>query len=96
MSLDLKEPFEIDIENVVNDIAAFIRKNVEGAGCKTAIVGLSGGVDSAVSAALSVKALGCENVVTPCLCRMPPATRKAVSTHMRCLTGSKPGVLTWT
>ena len=64
MSLDLKEPFEIDIENVVNDIAAFIRKNVEGAGCKTAIVGLSGGVDSAVSAALSVKALGCENVVT--------------------------------
>ena len=52
MSLDLKEPFEIDIENVVNDIAAFIRKNVEGAGCKTAIVGLSGGIDSSYIAYL--------------------------------------------
>ena len=93
MSLDLKEPFEIDIENVVNDIAAFIRKNVEGAGCKTAIVGLSGGVDSAVSAALSVKALGCENVVTVF---MPYATSNPQSRVDWCLTGSKPGVLTWT
>ncbi len=64
MSLDFREAFEIDVEKVVNDIAAFIKKNVEGAGCKTAVVGLSGGVDSAVSAALSVRALGCENVVT--------------------------------
>jgi NAD+ synthetase len=43
--------------------AARMREIIEAAGRKVAVVGLSGGIDSAVSLALAVKALGAENVV---------------------------------
>ncbi len=44
-------------------IFAFIRKTVEDAGAKGVVVGLSGGIDSAVVGSLCVRALGKEGVV---------------------------------
>ena len=52
-----------DPEIAVNDIVDFIKEFFESSGGKTAIVGLSGGKDSTVVAALCTKALGKENVV---------------------------------
>lgn len=45
-------------------ITSFIRRYFESAGKSTAIVGLSGGLDSAATAALCVKALGKKNVLS--------------------------------
>jgi len=49
-------------------IETFIRDKVEGAGSKGVVLGLSGGLDSAVVAAMSARALGPERV----LCIMMP------------------------
>jgi NAD+ synthase len=43
-------------------LASFIRDAVETSGTRGVVVGLSGGVDSALSAALAVRALGAEHV----------------------------------
>ena len=53
----------IDMGKVVGLCTTFIRDVVEGAGASTAVVGLSGGIDSSVVAALAVKALGPGRVV---------------------------------
>lgn len=45
-------------------LAQFVRDHLERAGRTKAVVGLSGGVDSAVSAAVAVRALGPDRVVT--------------------------------
>ena len=45
-------------------IAGFIRDHVDQAGRRTAVVALSGGIDSALTAALAVRALGPDRVVT--------------------------------
>ncbi|MHC1623759.1 MAG: NAD+ synthase [Candidatus Methanospirareceae archaeon] len=52
-----------DHENVVERITAFIKINVERAGREGAVIGLSGGVDSALAATLAARALGKEHVV---------------------------------
>lgn len=52
-----------DAEKAVKDIVDFIRKYFESSGGETAVVGLSGGKDSTIVAALCAKALGKENVV---------------------------------
>ena len=52
----------INIEKVILDICEFIRNELNNAGFSKIIVGLSGGIDSSVTAALSVKAIGKENV----------------------------------
>lgn len=52
-----------DHENVVERITAFIEINVERAGREGAVIGLSGGVDSALAAILATRALGKEHVV---------------------------------
>ncbi|MHC1623040.1 MAG: NAD+ synthase [Candidatus Methanospirareceae archaeon] len=52
-----------DHENVVERITAFIEINVERAGREGAVIGLSGGVDSALAAALAARALDKEHVV---------------------------------
>ena len=44
-------------------IVGFIRDQVEKTGMKRAVMGLSGGIDSALSAYLSAEALGAENVL---------------------------------
>jgi len=55
-------PPQPDYDYVVERITRFIRRSVEKAGAKGVVMGLSGGVDSATAAALTVKALGPERV----------------------------------
>ncbi|MDI6889279.1 MAG: NAD+ synthase [Methanocellales archaeon] len=47
-----------DLEKVVERITAFIKTNIKKAGREGAVIGLSGGVDSTLVAALAVRALG--------------------------------------
>ena len=49
-------------------LTGFIRDSIAKAGMERAVIGLSGGIDSAVSAYLSARALGAENVLA---LRMP-------------------------
>ncbi len=53
---------EIDLNEQIELIVKFIKKQLTTAGFSKLIVGLSGGIDSAVVAALCVKAIGAENV----------------------------------
>jgi NAD+ synthase len=54
---------ELDYEQLATDISNWIREYIESANCRGVVLGLSGGIDSAVTAALSVNALGKDNVV---------------------------------
>ena len=54
---------ELDYEKLVIDIQEWISKYVKSAKAEHVVVGLSGGIDSAVSAALCAKALGRESVI---------------------------------
>jgi NAD+ synthase (glutamine-hydrolysing) len=58
------EPPALDIDGALVEgwLVAFLRDEFNRRGFKTAVIGLSGGVDSAVSAALAAKALGPQNV----------------------------------
>ncbi|OMH40839.1 NAD(+) synthetase [Desulfurobacterium indicum] len=47
----------------MNVLTTFIKQEIEKAGFKKAVIGVSGGVDSALSAFLTVKALGKDNVI---------------------------------
>jgi len=67
--------------NINTDIATkmltgFIRDQIDKAGMKGAVLGLSGGIDSALSAYLSAQALGAENVLAV---RMPYRTSSEAS-----------------
>jgi NAD+ synthase len=67
--------------NINTDIArkmltGFIRDQMDKVGMKRAVMGLSGGIDSALSAYLSAEALGAENVL---VVRMPYKTSAAAS-----------------
>jgi NAD+ synthase len=53
---------EFNNEMIAGALAEIIRAEVLKTGLKKAVLGVSGGVDSALSLALSVKALGAENV----------------------------------
>ncbi len=52
----------IDLNKQIEFIVDFIQKQLSSAGFSKLIVGLSGGIDSSVTAALCVKAVGRENV----------------------------------
>lgn len=52
----------INCDHVTIDLVAFIQSTMDTEGFKQVILGLSGGVDSALSCALAVRALGKENV----------------------------------
>ncbi|WP_457620766.1 NAD+ synthase [Methanopyrus sp.] len=54
---------EVGPEREVTRIAGFLREKFEEADRETAVVGLSGGVDSSTTLGLAVEALGRENVV---------------------------------
>lgn len=53
----------MDFEIVQNRIIDFIRNETRKAGSKGAVIGISGGIDSALTATLTVKALGEDNVL---------------------------------
>ena len=61
----------IDVEKTKQILTDFIRSSVSAAGFSKAVIGLSGGIDSSLSAYLAVEALGPENVLTV---RMPYKT----------------------
>lgn len=54
---------EINMETVENILVEFIREEVTKAGFDKVVLGLSGGIDSALVAALAAKAMGPENVL---------------------------------
>jgi len=56
-------PPPLDIETALTIIDRFLVSEMRKAGRKGLVVGMSGGVDSALSAALAVRALGKENLV---------------------------------
>jgi NAD+ synthase len=62
-------------------ITAFIARHVEAAGAKGVVLGASGGLDSAVVAALAVRALGKRNVV--CLVMPSPDSDPKDEAHAR-------------
>ena len=56
-------PLEIDCAMTTNWLVSFLKQEFERRGFAKAVLGLSGGVDSAVVAALAARALGPKNVV---------------------------------
>lgn len=55
--------YQIHVKEDVEKRVAFIREQIDGPGLGGAVVGISGGIDSAVTAALCVRALGRERVI---------------------------------
>jgi NAD+ synthase len=49
---------KIDLTAEIERIANFIKDYVHNSGCENVVIGLSGGIDSSISATLAVKALG--------------------------------------
>ena len=58
-----KNPMTINCPEVLKVLSTFIRTEVRKTGFKKVVLGLSGGIDSSLSAALAVEALGAENVL---------------------------------
>jgi len=58
-----KNAVKLDFDKVTNEIVGFIRRTVKDAGAAGVAVGLSGGVDSSLVAALCVRALGPKKVL---------------------------------
>lgn len=54
---------ELDYDSVIEKLVSFIARKVEEANARGVIVGISGGIDSATTAYLAVKALGRERVL---------------------------------
>lgn len=53
---------KLDLEQAVNTLVNFVKYETDKIGLKNAVIGLSGGIDSALSAAIAVKAIGAERV----------------------------------
>lgn len=59
----MEDLLKIDCSLAANTFTEFLRDNFKREGFGKGVIGLSGGLDSSVSAYLSVRALGCENVI---------------------------------
>lgn len=68
---DIAHRLEINTGIARTMLTGFLKDEIEKVGMKRAVIGLSGGVDSALSAFLSAEALGAENVLAV---RMPYRT----------------------
>jgi NAD+ synthase len=73
---NLMHRLEINTDIARKMLTGFISDQIEKVGMKRAVIGLSGGIDSALSAYLSAEALGPENVL---VVRMPYRTSSAAS-----------------
>ncbi len=73
---DLLHRLEIDTHLTRRILTGFIQDQIAKAGMTRAVIGLSGGIDSALSAYLSAEALGAENVLAV---RMPYRTSSGAS-----------------
>src|SRR5256712_5678980 len=62
-TFELPADLDFDASTAAALLVDFIRREIRKAGCSRAVLGLSGGVDSATAAALAVRALGARNVV---------------------------------
>lgn len=60
---EITEALKIDAARVERKLTKFIRKKVFDAGADGVVIGLSGGIDSSVTAALSTRALGPKKVL---------------------------------
>jgi NAD+ synthase len=76
LHLSLAERLSINTDVAKRMLVGFIADEIAKTGMKRAIIGLSGGIDSALSAYLSAEALGAENVLAV---RMPYRTSSADS-----------------
>ncbi|MEM1990387.1 MAG: NAD(+) synthetase, partial [Candidatus Bathyarchaeia archaeon] len=63
MCVNIIEVPKIDFEKTICEIVGFIRGEVEKAGAAGVVLGLSGGIDSSLAAALCVRALGNSRVL---------------------------------
>jgi len=61
---EIPEELRIDAEGTIAILVDVIRDEVRRTGFRKVLLGLSGGIDSAVSAALAVRALGAKNVLS--------------------------------
>jgi NAD+ synthase len=56
------DKLKIDEKKTVEVLSGFIKNELKKAGLNNLVLGISGGLDSAVVATISVKAIGSENV----------------------------------
>lgn len=75
-SPDIRNRLNINTSLARRMLTGFIKDQIDKAGMRGAVLGLSGGIDSALSAYLSAEALGPENVLAV---RMPYKTSSAAS-----------------
>jgi len=61
--ITLEDLIRIDYEYVTRRIIDFVRSYIRDSGARGAVIGLSGGVDSSVTAHILVRALGKDNVI---------------------------------
>jgi NAD+ synthase len=73
---DILHRLDINTDIATKVLAGFIHDQIEKANMNGAVIGLSGGIDSALSAYLSAEALGAENVL---VVRMPYKTSSEAS-----------------
>ncbi len=86
-------PLMLNAPDAISDLTVFITKTVKEAGFSKVVLGVSGGVDSALSAFLSAKALGPKNVLG---LRLPYKTSSQESLAHAQLVIDKLGILSKT
>ncbi|HYV17686.1 MAG TPA: NAD+ synthase [Verrucomicrobiae bacterium] len=82
----IPEELRIDAAGTIDILVDVIRDEVRRAGFRLAVLGLSGGIDSAVSAALAARALGAKNVLSvllPSRSSDPQSARDAAAVAQR-------------